>query len=78
MTVECVACDRFTLRDAPLAKHGFGRCALRPVHEGHSAVYLHECEHFRPAPADKVDKRRTWLAKRDAALAAMVAQNSGP
>ncbi len=75
MTVECVDCDRFTLRDAPMAKNGFGKCALRPAHEGHSAVYPRERDRFTPAPADKVEQRRAWLKKRDEALAALVAEN---
>ena len=38
MTVQCLACDRFTLRGASLAKHGFGTCAGRPVWENYSVV----------------------------------------
>jgi hypothetical protein len=65
MTVECITCDRFSFKpvDPKLARCGFGACALRPAWEAQSAVYPRECPHHDPAPAEKVEKGRTWLAK---------------
>jgi hypothetical protein len=79
---QCLACERFTLRDHPgttnarsqelateMAKrHQMGRCSVRPVYLFLCPVRRHACADFIPTPADTLAKRELWLSKkRDAA-----------
>lgn len=63
MTVQCYACDRLTLKGAPLAMHGFGDCQLGPLGASVSAVYSRECKDYRPATKDVQDRRAEWLER---------------
>lgn len=63
MTVQCLTCDRFTLRGSSLAKHGAGHCALRPKHEHFGATRKHDCENHLQTTEAKMVPRRVWLAK---------------
>ncbi len=65
MKVKCIACSKFSMKAHPShAALGYGRCAAYPV-----ATFVHikrelPCEHYRPEPADKVELRRVWWAKK--------------
>lgn len=63
MTVQCYACDRLTLKGAPLAMHGFGDCQLGPLGASVSAVYPRECANYQPAPRETTEKRVEWLER---------------
>lgn len=65
--IKCITCDRFTLRGASLAKHGFGLCKLRPKWENYPAQRDHECWHHQQASEAKVAARIEWLAKQGGA-----------
>jgi len=64
MSVQCIDCDRFNLRESNSARLGFGVCALKTRAEMCSATYTRQCEHFKPTDAEKAAGRREWLAKR--------------
>ena len=66
MTVRCLECSRFNLRDADkaLARLGFGRCEFKKKGELVSATYSRECNRHEPAPAEIVEKRAAWLHNR--------------
>lgn len=65
MTVQCVDCQRFSLRQAPaMAKHGFGNCNKLPAHEYKSAIYQRECPWFTQEKEQTVALRREYVAKR--------------
>lgn len=64
MTVQCVECHRFTLRDhAQMAKLGFGRCNLDSVGRFVSPEFDRQCERFEQADKGTVALRRDWLSK---------------
>lgn len=66
MTVECITCDRLSLRDAPsMARQGLGRCSLRK-HAGVfvSIAYARDCAKHAPASDKTQAARRAWMAKR--------------
>lgn len=63
MQVTCITCRRFSLRGSPLARHGFGLCAMLPRHTMQSATWPRECANHVPAEAEVADKRRAWLEK---------------
>lgn len=66
MTVECITCDRLSLRDVPvMAKHGLGRCAAHPrAGVFVSIAFSRDCAKHVPANAENVEARREWRAKK--------------
>ena len=60
MTVQCLTCKHFTLRDSPLAKQGFGKCAVGKAYQFMSAVYEKVCQRHVELDAAEVEKRRQW------------------
>ncbi|KDC29286.1 hypothetical protein [Bordetella bronchiseptica] len=63
-TVQCVACERFTLREnSRYAALGFGRCALMAARPGAfvSPIHPRQCRDHQPAPEIKVEARIEWL-----------------
>lgn len=65
MTVECITCDRLSLRDYPAqAKQGLGRCALRPrTGVFVSIAFARDCAKHAPASDKTVNARRAWAKK---------------
>lgn len=65
MTVECITCDRLSLRDAPaMARQGLGRCAVRPrTGVFVSIAFARECAKHAPASDKTVNARRAWAKK---------------
>lgn len=64
MTVQCIDCKHFTLRESPLARQGFGKCAVGRAYQFMSAVYERACDRFSPLGAETAAKRRAWLEGR--------------
>ena len=64
MTVQCITCKHFSLRESPLARQGFGRCAFGRAWELMSAVYRKSCVRHSEQTPDAVIKRREWLEAR--------------
>lgn len=64
MTVQCVTCEHFTLRDSPMAREGYGKCAVGKSYRFESALYSHLCEKHVELDAEQVQKRRQWLEAR--------------
>ena len=66
MTVECITCDRLSLRDnAAMAKAGLGRCSLRKrAGVFVSIAYARDCAKHSPASDKTVSARRAWVAKK--------------
>ena len=66
MTVECITCDRLSLRDAPaMARHGLGRCSLRErAGVFVSIAYARDCAKHSPASDKTQAARRAWMAKK--------------
>lgn len=63
-TVQCVYCERFTLRESPkYAELGLGRCTNMADRPGSfvSPTYPRQCPDHKPAPADKAAARIEWL-----------------
>lgn len=64
MTVQCVTCQHFSLRDAGrMAAHGFGNCASRARHVFLSATFERECKTHVGLDADSINKRLAWLGE---------------
>lgn len=61
MTIQCITCKHFTLRDSPLARQGFGKCVKGRAYEFMSAVYQRVCDKFEPLEEQAAAKRRQWL-----------------
>lgn len=63
MTVQCIGCQHFSVRDAgQMAKQGFGHCVPEANRASfQSAVYPRQCRKFLAADQDTVDKRQAWL-----------------
>lgn len=63
MTVQCIRCAHFSMRDAgTMAKQGFGHCAFessKAVFQ--SASFERQCQTFEAADQDTIDKRTAWL-----------------
>lgn len=62
--VQCVACERFTLRESPnYAELGLGRCSGMTDRSGSfvSPSYRRRCPDHQPAHADKAAARIEWL-----------------
>lgn len=64
MTVQCITCQHFTLRESPLARQGFGKCAKGRAYEFMSAVYERVCARYTPLDAETTAKRREWMEAR--------------
>lgn len=66
MTVECITCDRLSLRDnAAFAKQGLGRCAVRPrTGVFVSIAFARDCDKHAQASDKTVTARRAWVAKK--------------
>lgn len=66
MTVECITCDRLSLRDnAAMAKAGLGRCSLRKrAGVFVSIAYPRDCAKHAPASDKTQAARRAWMAKK--------------
>lgn len=64
MTVQCITCQHFTLRDSPLARQGFGKCAKGKAYQFMSAVYRKVCGRHIEVDADAAAKRRAWMEGR--------------
>ena len=63
LTVTCVACRNWSLREAPaMARHGFGVCQ-QEKHPGvvYSGEWSRICLRFEPLPAAEVAKRQAWI-----------------
>lgn len=63
-TVQCVACERFTLRESPkYAELGLGRCSGMTDRLGTfvSPSFPRRCPGHQPAPSDKAAARIEWL-----------------
>lgn len=61
MTVQCVNCSHFRLRESNLAKNGFGRCALNEAWRSMSATWARDCATFNVASEETIAKRTAWL-----------------
>jgi hypothetical protein len=65
MTVQCIACTRFTLDRAgsevdAMGKMGCGRCSRNRGGQIYmTAYYQRECEGFQQSPDE--EKRRAWM-----------------
>lgn len=64
MTVQCVRCERFSLRHAgQMARQGYGHCELENNRAAfQSATFERQCHKFKAADPDTTDKREAWLA----------------
>ncbi|ASC68604.1 hypothetical protein B9P52_31915 [Achromobacter denitrificans] len=64
-TVQCVYCERFTLRHphTAMAAQGLGRCTSMTDRPGTfvSPLWRRNCGNFQPAPAAKAEARIEWL-----------------
>lgn len=65
MTVECITCDRLSLRDAPaMARQGLGRCSQRPrTGVFVSIAFARDCAKHAQASDKTVNARRAWAKK---------------
>jgi len=63
MSVQCVNCANFSLKNCPAAHQGFGTCRNRHPANYQSARYERECASYNPAPADTTAARLAWLEK---------------
>ena len=66
MTVECITCDRLSLRKHPAqAMQGLGRCAVRQrVGMFVSIAFARDCAKHTQASEKTVAARRAWMAKK--------------
>lgn len=62
MTVQCIACKHFSMREAgQMAKQGYGHCAFVPSKAVfQSSSFKRQCRQFEAADQDTVDKRIAW------------------
>ncbi|MDT4824714.1 hypothetical protein FQZ97_579710 [compost metagenome] len=63
-SVQCVSCERFTLREAPkYAELGLGRCSGMTARPGSfvSPSFPRQCPDHQPASAEKTAARIEWL-----------------
>ena len=63
MTVQCITCQHFTLRESPLARQGFGKCVKGRAYQFMSAVYERVCARYTPLDAETAAKRLEWLGR---------------
>ena len=61
MSVQCVNCAHFSLKNCPAAHQGFGTCQYHKAYQ--SARYERQCAKYNPAPADTATARLAWLEK---------------
>lgn len=63
MTVQCITCQHFSLRDAgQMARQGYGHCGLeRSKATFQSADFERQCRQFEAADTDTAAKRQAWL-----------------
>ena len=61
MTVQCITCQHFTLRESPMARQGFGKCIKGRAYQFMSAVYERVCSKFSPVEAEDAAKRWAWV-----------------
>lgn len=63
MTVQCIGCQKFSMRNAgKMAELGYGHCELdASVASFQSATFNRNCHTFAPADSDAVAKRTAWL-----------------
>lgn len=64
MTVQCVTCQHFSLRESPMARQGFGLCAHKPAHQFMSASFQRVCAKHAELDAEAVAKRKAWVEAR--------------
>lgn len=64
MTVQCITCHHFTLRESPLARQGFGKCAKKAAYEFMSASFQRVCAKHAELDAEAVAKRKAWVEAR--------------
>lgn len=64
MTVQCIRCQHFSLRNAgQMARQGFGHCGLENNRAAfQSATFDRQCHKFTATDPDTADKRQAWLA----------------
>ena len=64
MTVQCVACSKFSVQRAnkEMQDQGFGCCDRREPFISFGARKERDCEHHVLAASDVIAKRETWLA----------------
>jgi hypothetical protein len=64
MTVHCMTCQHWSLRDSPLAVSGFGRCSQsQNKHTYFSPVQERDCQKHEPTTQAVVDKRFEYLQR---------------
>lgn len=63
MTVQCITCQHFSLRESPMARQGFGKCAKARTYQFMSAVYERVCARFTPLNEEAAAKRQEWLGR---------------
>jgi hypothetical protein len=64
MTVRCVSCEKFSLKDAPaMARLGFGHCDYDRAAVFKSSVFERACAKHEKAPGETESKRIEWLRK---------------
>lgn len=62
MTVQCITCQHFSLRNAGrMATHGFGICTKRAMHEFMSATFQRMCSTHAELDAEAVAERKKWV-----------------
>ena len=63
MTVQCIRCQHFSLRDASqMAKGGYGHCAFEKSRATFmSAAFERQCRRFEATDPDVAAKRQAWL-----------------
>jgi len=63
MSVQCIGCQHFSLRDAgQMARLGYGHCAHEPSKASfQSATFERSCARFAAADEDTAAKRIAWL-----------------
>lgn len=62
--MKCLHCDHLDLQaKKDFSKLGMGRCPSDPSGTFVSVSFDRFCKKFKPAPADTVAKRETWVKK---------------
>ena len=64
MTVQCVACSKFSVQraDKEMQDQGFGCCDRREPFISFGARKERDCEHHVLAASDVIAKREAWLS----------------
>lgn len=67
MSSPCIKCVNLDLKsDERMTKVGFARCKKFPTYCYTSVHHEIECEHYKEAKPEIVEKRIEWRAKREA------------